>query len=79
VVPASLLEVFTEKKLSTAVEAFVTQLGIICNNPLADCKPFHILSDSSDDSDSLVARNKRELQGWLVMDQGGSVDPIPLQ
>jgi hypothetical protein len=50
------LKMLTEQYLPpTAVEAFSTKLGVISTHTLADLESLHVLSDSRDDTDRLVA------------------------
>lgn len=50
------LKLLAKQQLSTAaVEALVAKLGVICANTLANLESLDILSNSSNDTDSLVA------------------------
>ena len=57
-------KVLTEERLSTAaVEAFSAELRVVGTDSLADLEILDTWSDGGNDTDSLVAWNKRELGG----------------
>lgn len=50
------LKVLTEQGLATtAVEALSAELRVVSADAFSDLEPLHILADSSDDTNSLVA------------------------